>query len=86
MFEAEDFDDAPITDNSYEIRRENDTFFVEGAAMRRLIASVNFGDEDSLNWFHRMLRDKGIIDALREKGAVEGSTVCIGDMEFDFID
>ena len=48
--------------------------------------SVNFEDEESLNWFHRTLRDRGIIQALRDKGAGEGSTICIGDMEFDFIE
>ena len=32
------------------------------------------------------LRDRGIIQALRDKGAGEGSTVSIGDMEFDFIE
>ena len=26
------------------------------------------------------------IDALREAGAGEGSTVCIGEMEFDFVE
>ena len=72
--------------DQFEIRRENETFVVEGAAMQRFIDSVNFGDEDSVNWFHRTLRDKGIIDALREKGAGEGCTIRIADMEFDFVD
>ena len=54
--------------------------------MQRLVDSVNFDDEDSLNWFHRTLRDRGIIQALRDHGAGEGSTVVLGDMEFDFID
>ena len=54
--------------------------------MERLIASVNFDDHESLNWFHRTLRKMGVIDALREKGAGEGSTVRIAGMEFDFIE
>ena len=58
----------------------------DGAAMQRFVDSVNFDDEESLNWFHRTLRDRGIIQALRDKGAGEGSTVSIGDMEFDFIE
>jgi len=82
--EIEEFRAVP--DDGFTIRRENDTFFVEGAAMQHFIDSVNFNDEESLNWFHRTLRDRGIIDALREKGAGEGSTIAIGDMEFDFID
>ena len=54
--------------------------------MDRLIASVNFDNEESLNWFHRSLRRLGVIDALRAEGAKEGDSVVIGDMEFDFID
>ena len=44
------------------------------------------GNEESLNYFHRTLRRMGVIDALREAGAGEGSTVCIGEMEFDFVE
>ena len=80
--EEEDWTDT----DGFTIRRENDVFFVEGAAMQRFIDSVNFDDEESLNWFHRTLRDRGIIQALRDKGAGEGSTIAIGDMEFDFIE
>ena len=54
--------------------------------MDRLIQSVNFEDQESLNWFHRTLRRLGVIDALKEAGAKEGSTVQIADMEFDFIE
>ena len=34
--------------------------------MERLIDSVNFDDQESLNWFHRTLRRLGVIDRLRE--------------------
>jgi len=47
---------------------------------------VNFDDEESMNWFHRQLRDRGIIDELRRKGAKEGAPVLLGDMEFDFVE
>jgi GTPase len=83
---AETADEPEIPDAPFTVRRENDTFVVEGPAMARLIDSVKFDEEESLNWFHRMLRDRGVIAALREAGAHEGSTVCIEDMEFDFID
>ena len=87
VFEAEEAEESHVLpDDGFTIRRENDTFYVEGAAMQRFVDSVNFDDEESLNWFHRTLRDRGIIQALRDKGAGEGSTVSIGDMEFDFIE
>lgn len=87
VFEAEEAEEGHVLpDDGFTIRRENNTFYVEGAAMQRFVDSVNFDDEESLNWFHRTLRDRGIIQALRDKGAGEGSTVSIGDMEFDFIE
>ena len=61
-------------------------YFVSGREMDRLMASVNFDNEESLNWFHRSLRRLGVIDALRQQGAKEGDSVVIGEMEFDFID
>ncbi len=87
VFEEEEAEaQRVLPDDGFTIRRENDTFYVEGAAMQRFIDSVNFDDEESLNWFHRTLRDRGIIQALRDRGAGEGSTIAIGDMEFDFIE
>ena len=57
-----------------------------GSAVTQLIDSVNFDDEESMNWFHRTLRRAGIIDALRNVGAQEGSTVRMDVMEFDFVE
>ena len=61
-------------------------YVVSGPAVEHLIASVNFGDEESMNWFHRSLRKMGIIDALRKRGANESSTVRMDEMEFDFVE
>ena len=77
--EKEDYD-------TFEISREDGVFIVSGPGMDRLIDSVNFDDQESLNWFHRTLRRLGVIDALREAGAQEGSAVRIADMEFDFVE
>ena len=79
-------DENPVGQDTFEIVMDGPVFEVVGPGMERLIDSVNFEDLESLNWFHRMLRKLGIIDALREKGAGEGSTVRIAEMEFDFIE
>ena len=75
-----------LQSGEFEITMDGPVFVVSGSAVRQLIDSVNFSDEESLNWFHRTLRRAGIIDALREAGAQEGSTVRIDDMEFDFVE
>ena len=72
--------------DAWEISKDGAVFEVSGPGMERLIDSVNFGDEESLNWFHRTLRRMGVIDGLRKEGAKEGSAVRIEGMEFDFIE
>ena len=72
--------------DAFEVSEEQGIYIVSGPGMDRLIESVNFEDQESLNWFHRTLRRIGVIDALKEAGAKEGSTVQIADMEFDFIE
>ena len=80
-----DAEDRLTDDFSISVDAEG-IYEVSGPAMQRLVDSVNFDDYESLNWFHRTLRRIGVIEALRKEGAGEGSTVRIGDMEFDFID
>ena len=70
----------------FDISRDGGVFVVTGSAVTQLLGSVNFDDEESMNWFHRTLRRAGIIDALRAAGAREGSTVRMDDMEFDFVE
>ena len=85
-FETEEEDVISVPDESFEIIMDGPVYVITGPGMERLIDSVNFDDLESMNWFHRMLRKLGIIDALREKGAGEGSTVRIAEMEFDFVE
>ena len=85
-FSEEEIPEEKEDYNAFEITEEHGVFIVSGSGMNRLIDSVNFEDQESLNWFHRTLRRLGVIDALREAGAQEGSTIRIAEMEFDFIE
>ena len=77
---------AEETGEPFVVEKQGGVYFVSGREMDKLIAAVNFGNEESLNWFHRSLRRLGVIDALREQGAKEGDSVVIDDMEFDFVE
>ena len=84
---AEETEPEPEEDfDEFSVSVEDHVFVVTGRGMERLIDSVNFDDLESLNWFHRTLRRKGVIDRLRQAGAGEGATVRIGEMEFDFVE
>lgn len=76
----------PLRGAGFEIVKDGAVFVVQGPVITQLVDSVNFDNEESLNWFHRTMRRAGIIDALRKAGAGEGSTVRMDDMEFDFIE
>ena len=66
-----------LSDNVYE---------VTGGLVDELCRKVNLDDYDSFRYFQKVLRDKGVIAALRKQGASDGSTVIVGDIEFEFID
>jgi GTP-binding protein len=85
-FEEEEIPFEVGEKEGFTISKTDGIYDVTGPAMVRLLDSVNFGEEESLNWFHRTLRRMGVIDALREAGAKEGDTVRIEDMEFDFVE
>ena len=67
------------------IRRENDTFFVEGEWIFNVMGRINFDDYESLNYFQRVLADAGVFKMLEERGCRDGHTVSIYDFEFDYV-
>ena len=88
-FEPEVEIDETTTAGTFQVVAAEDaphTWDVVGSRVEHLIDSVNFEDDESMNWFHRTLRKIGVIDALRQAGAGEGDTVRMGDMEFDFVE
>lgn len=68
------------------VKLDQDVFEVVGGLVAILSRKVNMDDYDSFRYFQRVLKDKGVIKALRNAGAVDGSTVIVGDIEFDFVD
>ena len=67
------------------IRRENNTFYVEGEWLINLMGQINFDDYESLNFFQRVLQNSGVFEALEAKGCRDGHTVSIYDFEFDYV-
>ncbi|MBR2312455.1 MAG: GTPase ObgE [Clostridia bacterium] len=67
------------------VRRENDTFYVEGKWLIDLMGRTNLNSYESLSYFQRALQKNGVIALLEEKGCTDGHTVNIYDFEFEFI-
>ncbi|MDF2524903.1 MAG: GTPase CgtA [Clostridiales bacterium] len=72
-------------DKPFEIRKENDVFIIEGNWIQKLVNSTNFNSHESMNYFQRALRTKGVIDALEMMGVQEGDTVKIYNFETEYV-
>lgn len=70
---------------TYTIRVEDGVYVVEGSFVDRLLASVNVNEPDSLKYFHKVLRNKGVLDELMEMGIKDGDLVRLNDFEFEFL-
>ncbi|UKS27737.1 GTPase ObgE [Paenibacillus sp. HWE-109] len=71
-------------ENDYTIRRDNDVFVIESPSIEKLIKRTNFSTQDGVARFARILRNMGIDQDLRNRGAVHGQTIQIGDFDFEF--
>ena len=69
----------------FTVRKEGNVYILEGNWVRKVVGSTNFGVYESLQYFHRSLKSKGVIDTLEKLGINEGDTVKIYDIEFEYI-
>ena len=69
----------------YEIKRDNEAYVITGSWIEAVGGSVNFSDNESLQYFQRALLNRGVIEDLINMGIQEGQTVRICDLEFDFV-
>lgn len=65
---------------------EDGVYEVVGGLMDTLSRNVVLDDYESFRYFQKILKDKGVIKALVDSGCMEGDTVRIGDIEFDFVE
>jgi GTP-binding protein len=78
------FDATNGTD--FTITRDNETFVVESESIERLMRRTQFNSYDAVVRFGRILRGVGIDEALRKRGAKDGSIIRIGKFEFEFFE
>lgn len=78
-FEEENFEEEP-----FEVRKEDNTYIVEGPYVEKLLRRCNFEDAESMQYFQLALRRKGIIEALEKMGCGDGDPVRMYELEFDY--
>ena len=69
----------------FEIYMDGEVFVVVGDLVDMLCRNVVLNDPDSMAYFQKILREKGVISKLKEMGIKEKDVVSIGEVEFEFI-
>ncbi|MGN1104118.1 MAG: GTPase ObgE [Candidatus Coproplasma sp.] len=64
---------------------ENGAYVIVGSLVDMLCRNVALNDAESMAYFQKILRDKGVITKLLKMGMKQGDTVIIGDVEFDYV-
>lgn len=85
-FEEEEIVQEPQYEKGFEVSVEDGVFVVTGGTVNYILDTTNDEDEVSMRRFQQLLVKEGIVDALRKAGAVEGSTIRLGEWEFDFVE
>ena len=70
----------------FTITKESDAWVVRGDTIEKLFKMTKFNSNDATLRFARKLKNMGIDDELKNKGAISGDTVRILDYEFTYIE
>ena len=85
-FAEEELEQEPQYAKGFEIKEEDGVFVVSGGTVDYMLDTTDPDDEISMRRFQQLLVKEGIVEALRKKGAAEGSTIRLGEWEFDFVE
>jgi GTP-binding protein len=74
----------PADKDSFTVTVDDGVYVVQGDFLERLINSVNFDDLDSVGYFQRILKEKGVFAKLEDMGIVDEDIVRLGTIEFEY--
>ena len=84
--EEKNYKFKPEVDESFKVERVGEhEFVVTGAKIERLVQRTNIEHQDGIMLLARKLKNMGVDDVLRAKGAVDGDDVTFGDISFEFV-
>jgi GTP-binding protein len=73
-------------DEEFKVEKIDGVYYVYGSLVDYLTRRVVISDQESFHWFQKVLRDKGIIDILKENGLKNGDIISFADIEFEYIE
>ena len=82
--DAFEYETADVNEFFIDKDEQENVWYVTGGLVDMLERNVVLSDPDSMAYFQKVLKDKGVIRALREAGVQEEDTVVVGGVEFAF--
>lgn len=76
---------AKDKDDEIKINVEGNIYSIEAEFFDKILSYVDFDDFSSLAYLQQVLKEKGIVDKLREKGIKTGDIVMINGVLFDYV-
>jgi GTP-binding protein len=78
VYKAKPSDEVTIS------RSDDGAYIVSSADLEKMVAMINFDNDEGLRRFQLTWRRLGLDDILKQKGIKEGNLVRISDMEFEY--
>lgn len=76
---------AKDKDDEIKINVDGNIYSIEAEFFDKILSYVDFDDFSSLAYLQQVLKEKGIVDKLREKGIKTGDIVMINGVPFDYV-
>jgi GTP-binding protein len=88
VFEPEYFpeDEMPISNEPFTVEYDADEeeYVVEGPRIEKMLGYTNLESEKGFQFFQKFMKENGILDQLEELGIMEGDTVRMYGLKFDY--
>ena len=75
-----------LVDQEWHVEKKNDTYYVTGAPIERLMSKVNIFDVESRQYMQRVLNKMGVMDKARELGLQDGEYLDIIGYQMEYND
>ncbi len=82
---ADDFVYEKEDCTQFEIVRDGEAYVLIGGLADMLCRNVLLDKPESMAYFQRTLKERGVFKALEEMGCKEGDTVVVGGVEFEYV-
>lgn len=85
LYQDDDFYVPEAKRFTYEIHVDEDgVFVVSGSFVDRLLNAVNINNPGHLRYFHKVLGNKGVLQALKDMGIEDGDMIRLNNFEFEY--